>query len=98
MKIELTDQAVQWFKDEFDLPEDNQVLHFFVRYGGEFQLKQGFSPAFNVENKSDVAVAYEEDYNGLTIVISEKDLWYLEDDHIVVDTVDHEDEISYTKK
>ena len=38
MKIELTDQAVQWFKDEFDLPEDNQVLHFFVRYGGEFQL------------------------------------------------------------
>lgn len=72
MKIELTDQAVQWFKDEFDLPEDNQVLHFFVRYGGEFQLKQGFSPAFNVENKSDVEVAYEEDYNGLTIVISEK--------------------------
>lgn len=92
MKIELTDQAVQWFKDEFDLPEDNQVLHFFVRYGGEFQLKQGFSPAFNVE------VAYEEEYNGLTIVISEKDLWYFEDDHIVVDTVDHEDEISYTKK
>ncbi|MBJ7883657.1 HesB/YadR/YfhF family protein, partial [Bacillaceae bacterium HSR45] len=85
MKIELTDQAVQWFKDEFDLPEDNQVLHFFVRYGGEFQLKQGFSPAFNVENKSDVEVAYEEEYNGLTIVISEKDLWYFEDDHIVVD-------------
>lgn len=98
MKIELTDQAVQWFKDEFDLPEDNQVLHFFVRYGGEFQLKQGFSPAFNVENKSEVEIAYEEDYNGLTIVISEKDLWYFEDDHIVVDTVDHEDEISYTKK
>ena len=46
MKIKLTDQAVEWFKDELDLPENNKVLQFYVRYGGEFQLKQGFSPAF----------------------------------------------------
>lgn len=98
MKIELTQPAVQWFKDEFDLPQDDKVLHFFVRYGGEFQLKQGFSPAFNVENKADVEVVYEEEFDGLTLVIAEKDLWYFEDDHIVVDAVDHEDEISYSKK
>ena len=49
MKIKLTDQAVEWFKDELDLPENNKVLQFYVRYGGEFQLKQGFSPAFRVE-------------------------------------------------
>ena len=97
MKIELTQPAVQWFKDEFDLPQDDKVLHFFVRYGGEFQLKQGFSPAFNVENKADVEGAYEEEFDGLTLVIAEKDLWYFEDDHIVVDAVDHEDEISYSK-
>lgn len=98
MKIELTDSAVAWFKDELDLPEDNKVLVFFVRYGGEFQLKQGFSPAFSVEPKDDVEVGYEENYDGLNIVVSEKDLWYFEDDHIVVDVVDHEDEISYSKK
>ena len=49
MKIKLTDRAVEWFKDELDLPENNKVLQFYVRYGGEFQLKQGFSPAFRVE-------------------------------------------------
>ena len=37
MKIKLTDQAVEWFKDELDLPENNKVLQFYVRYGGEFQ-------------------------------------------------------------
>ena len=25
MKIKLTDQAVEWFKDELDLPENNKV-------------------------------------------------------------------------
>ena len=44
MDIELTKEAVEWFKDELDLPEENKVLQFYVRYGGEFQLKQGFSP------------------------------------------------------
>lgn len=42
MQIELTDAAVTWFKNELELPENNKVLVFFVRYGGEFQLKQGF--------------------------------------------------------
>lgn len=51
MQIELTDAAVTWFKNELELPENNKVLVFFVRYGGEFQLKQGFSPAFTVEPK-----------------------------------------------
>lgn len=54
MKIELTDDAVEWFKDELELPEEGKVLQFYVRYGGEFQLKQGFSPAFNVEFESDI--------------------------------------------
>ena len=98
MNIKLTQKAVEWFKNELDLPISNKVLQFYVKYGGEFQLKQGFSPAFNVENKADVEVAYEEEFDGLTLVIAEKDLWYFEDDHIVVDAVDHEDEISYSKK
>ena len=39
MKIKLTDEAVEWFKNELDLPEENKVLQFYVRYGGEFQTK-----------------------------------------------------------
>lgn len=98
MKIQLTDNAIKWFKEELDLPEDNKVLQFYVRYGGEFQLKQGFSPAFRVENLDDVEVGYSEEYDGLKVVVSEKDLWYFEDDTIEVEAIDHEDEIAYHKK
>lgn len=96
MKINLTDEAVEWFKNELDLPEENKVLQFYVRYGGEFQLKQGFSPAFRVEPSNDVEIGYHENYNDLIVVVSEDDLWYFEDHEVLVEKVDHEDEIVYS--
>ena len=89
MKIKLTDEAVEWFKNELDLPEENKVLQFYVRYGGEFQLKQGFSPAFRVELSNDVEIRYHENYNDLIVVVSE-------DHEVLVEKVDHEDEIVYS--
>ncbi len=96
MKINLTDEAVEWFKNELYLPEENKVLQFYVRYGGEFQLKQSFSPAFRVEPSNDVEIGYHENYNDLIIVVSEDDLWYFEDHEVLVEKVDHEDEIVYS--
>lgn len=96
MKINLTDEAVEWFKNELDLPEENKVLQFYVRYGGEFQLKQGFSPAFRVELSNDVEIGYHENYNDLIVVVSEDDLWYFEDHEVLFEKVDHEDEIVYS--
>jgi len=57
MNLEITEKAIEWFKDELEF-NDDQALRFFVRYGGEFQLKQGFSPAFTVEELS------SSDYHG----------------------------------
>ncbi|AVP37000.1 hypothetical protein DOS70_08970 [Staphylococcus felis] len=94
MKIELTDNAIQWFKDELDLPEEQKVLQFYVRYGGEFQLKQGFSPAFNVEFERDIdEIGYEEILDGLRLVVAEKDVWYFDDHTLQIDI--HNDEIIY---
>lgn len=98
MGIELSDNAVSWFKEELDLPEDDKVLQFFVRYGGEFQLKQGFSPAFSVDRKNDLEIGYENNYQGLNVVIAEKDLWYFQDDNLFIDVNDGIDEISYFKQ
>ncbi|MGO3497318.1 MAG: HesB/YadR/YfhF family protein, partial [Staphylococcus equorum] len=80
------------------LPEGDKVLQFFVRYGGEFQLKQGFSPAFSVDKKDEVEIGYENNYEGLDVVIAEKDLWYFKDDNLFIDINDSVDEISYTTK
>lgn len=98
MEIELSDNAVSWFKEELDLPEDDKVLQFFVRYGGEFQLKQGFSPAFSVDKKNDLEIGYENNYEGLDVVIAEHDLWYFKDNNLFIDVSDGLDEISYTAK
>lgn len=98
MEIELSNNAVSWFKEELELPEGDKVLQFFVRYGGEFQLKQGFSPAFSVDKKEDVEIGYEHHYDGLDVVIAEKDLWYFEDHNLFIDVNDGIDEISYATK
>ncbi|MDG0821169.1 hypothetical protein AST00_12575 [Staphylococcus equorum] len=98
MEIELSNNAVSWFKEELELPEGDKVLQFFVRYGGEFQLKQGFSPAFSVDRKDEVEIGYENNYEGLDVVIAEKDLWYFKDDNLFIDINDSVDEISYTTK
>ncbi|WP_261676825.1 HesB/YadR/YfhF family protein [Staphylococcus equorum] len=98
MEIELSNNAVSWFKEELELPEGDKVLQFFVRYGGEFQLKQVFSPAFSVDKKDEVEIGYENNYEGLDVVIAEKDLWYFKDDNLFIDINDSVDEISYTTK
>ena len=98
MEIELSNNAVSWFKEELELPEGDKVLQFFVRYGGEFQLKQGFSPALKKKKKEDVEIGYENHYDGLDVVIAEKDLWYFEDHNLFIDVNDGIDEISYATK
>ena len=87
---------MKWFKDEFELPQSDKAIKFFVRYGGEKQLKQGFSPAFNIDNKSDQAVeiGFEQDFNGVDVIIAEKDLWYFDGEDLTID-VDNRDEIEF---
>ena len=55
-------------------------------------------PVLQLEPKEDVDIGYEQQYDDLNVVVAEKDLWYFEDDHIIVNVVDHEDEISYSTK
>jgi uncharacterized protein YneR len=91
--IEVTDNAVKWMEEELD-PNDKQGVNIYVRYGGETQLKQGFSPAISVDTIPDDAKTFN--YNNITVFIKESDLWYFEDNELIVDVVD--DEIKFTPK
>ncbi|EHS01760.1 MULTISPECIES: HesB/YadR/YfhF family protein [Staphylococcus] len=97
MNINLTQKAVEWFKNELDLPINNKVLQFYVRYGGEFQLKQGFSSAFTVEDKDAIEIGFEQTFFEINVVIAEKDLWYFQGETLTVDAINHEDEIIYKR-
>ncbi|MGN5882520.1 MULTISPECIES: HesB/YadR/YfhF family protein [Staphylococcus] len=94
MEFNLTDKAIAWFKDEFDLPQEGKAIHFIVRYGGAPQIKQGFSPAFNIDSLANQPeeIAYENNFDGVNIIITENDLWYYQDITLTID-VDAQDEI-----
>lgn len=90
MQINLNDTAVEWFKSEFDFPEGSG-LKFFIRYGGSFQLKQGYSPGFMVDKLQNVG--YQDEKGGLVYFVEETYLWYYKDDTMNVVAVN--DEIKY---
>lgn len=88
--IEVTDNALKWMKEELE-PENNQGVNIYVRYGGETQLKQGFSPAITVDTIPNDAKTFN--FNDITVFINESDLWYFEDSKLKVDVND--DEINF---
>nr|WP_263313375.1 iron-sulfur cluster biosynthesis family protein [Mammaliicoccus sp. Marseille-Q6498] len=96
MNLEITDKAIEWFKSELEFDND-QALRIFVRYGGEFQLKQGFSPAFNVEPLSDSEIGFKDEKDGIPFFIDEKDLWYFDGNDLKID-LNEDSEIIYEAK
>lgn len=85
--LEVTDSALEWMQEELD-PNDDQGVNIFVRYGGEAQIKQGFSPAISVDSIPHDAETYN--YDDITVFINESDLWYFEDVKLKVDIDDEE--------
>lgn len=43
MNIALTDEALQWFKQEMEV-EPGDTIRFYARYGGSSPFHEGFSP------------------------------------------------------
>lgn len=91
--LEVTDRALDWMKEELD-PEEGQGVNIYVRYGGETQLKQGFSPALTVERIPSDSKVF--DYDGIQVFIKESDLWYFEDTELVIDS--DNDEVIFESK
>ena len=55
------------------------------------------SPVFGRPDSSSVVVVSEEADGAVdVVVVSEDDLWYFEDHEVLVEKVDHEDEIVYS--
>lgn len=91
--LEVTDRALDWMKEELD-PEEGQGVNIYVRYGGETQLKQGFSPALTVERIPSDSKVF--DYDGIQVFIKESDLWYFEDTELVIDS--EYDEVTFESR
>jgi len=80
MKIEVSEEAANWYKEELDINTGN--IRFFVRYGGIGGRIPGFSLGIKLEQPIEVhSFTVVED---LFFFIEEKDAWYFEDADMAV--------------
>lgn len=96
MKIEVSEKALQWFKDEVGLEQGDSV-RFFTQIYGSSPIQEGYALAFTIENDlSDAAVQVEAD--GITFFVNETDLWFFKDYNLYVEYDEKLDEVEYQYK
>jgi uncharacterized protein YneR len=93
MKIDLSNTAIQWFREEVDLKNGDKV-RFYVKIYGSSPVQEGFSLAFTVDNEPiDIAVKTEKE--GLTFFIEGSDLWFFNGHDLHVDYNKQIDELEF---
>ncbi|HLS66352.1 MAG TPA: HesB/YadR/YfhF family protein [Pseudogracilibacillus sp.] len=94
MIIQITEEAANWFKEEYDIAEEAS-LRFFVRYGGGMAGRlPGFS--LGVAFEQPVRVHTETTVAGLTFFIEEADAWYFEDENLIITLDEKTNEPQFT--
>ncbi|MFC6463917.1 HesB/YadR/YfhF family protein [Marinilactibacillus sp. GCM10026970] len=74
MKLELTDNAIQWFEDEFSL-DNGKAIRFFGKTYGNTEVHEGFSVGLTVDELEGEALAKQE-VNGITYFAGKEDDWF----------------------
>ncbi|TCP19759.1 uncharacterized protein YneR [Scopulibacillus darangshiensis] len=92
MKITVTDEAVDWFKEELEVTAGDHV-RFFVRYGGNSTIQEGFSLGLTVEKPHNIAANTIED--DITFFVEDEDVWYFKDYDLKVDFEEKTGEIDF---
>ncbi len=95
MNIVLTDQALQWFKQEMEVASGD-TIRFYARYGGSSPIHEGFSLGMTREEPINIGVKTVND--DVIYYIDEKDLWFFNDHSLYVDVDDTNDELKYEYK
>lgn len=94
MKIEITEEAANWFKEEYGITGEAS-LRFFVRYGGGMAGRlPGFSLGVAIEEPEQVHT--KTTVSGLTFYIEESDAWYFEDENLIITLDEQTEEPQFT--
>lgn len=92
MKIIVSDEALQWFKEEMEV-EAGDTIRFYARYGGCSPFHEGFSLGMNREQPLEVGV--KTTLHDISFYIEEKDLWFFNEHNLIVDIDQTFDELKY---
>ncbi|GGH80898.1 uncharacterized protein YneR [Pullulanibacillus pueri] len=93
MKIVVSDQAFEWFKDEVGL-ETGDAVQFYSQIYGSSPVQEKFSLAFTVNNElTDVAAKTEKD--GLSFFVKDNDVWFFDGHDLYIEYNQEHEEIEY---
>ncbi|HFK1549111.1 MULTISPECIES: HesB/YadR/YfhF family protein [Bacillus cereus group] len=93
MKIEISERALHWFKEEVGF-EKGYKVRFYIQIYGTSPIQEGFALAFTIDDDSrDAAVHTVSD--GITFFIEESDLWFFNGHNLYVEYNEANDELEY---
>lgn len=93
MKIVISDEALQWFKEDMEVVQ-GESIRFFARYGGSSPLHEGFSLGVTKENPDDASV--EISIDGVRYYIESRDEWFFDGHDLIVEVDPKLQELSYS--
>lgn len=93
MKLQVTPQAVRWFKDEMDLTDGDAIRFYIQLYGSTSTNNHNFSLGIMRDTPPRDAVLRTE-VDGITFFFTDGDRWFLNDYAMTVSVED--DELRYT--
>ncbi|OCA85732.1 HesB/YadR/YfhF family protein [Bacillus sp. FJAT-27225] len=92
MKINISKEALRWFKDEVGV-ESGSHVKFFAKIYGSSPVQENFSLGFSVEDPVDAAVSTEVD--GILFYADETDIWFFNGHDLYVEYNEEYDEVEY---
>ena len=94
MKISISDEAFNWYKEELHL-QNGDTIRFQVRYGGCSTVQKGFS--LGIEKQAPDTPVASVEKNGITFYVEESEAWYFDghDLHIGFDNNLNEPKFEY---
>ncbi|EOL49374.1 HesB/YadR/YfhF family protein [Enterococcus caccae] len=92
MKLTITPNAQQWFKNEIAVSSDSGI-RFYGKIYGKTDVHEGFSIAMSVEAPDQPLV--KEVIDGITYFIEETDDWFFKGYDLLVDYDEEKDEPEY---
>lgn len=92
MQIIISEEALNWFKEEMEV-EAGDAVNFFARYGGSSPLHEGFSLGVTKVQPDEPTVQVEK--NGVLYYIERKDEWFFDGHDLIVNIDETLQEPSY---
>lgn len=93
MKIVISQEAMQWFKEDMEA-QPGESIRFYARYGGSSVLHEGFSLGVTKEIPTNAAI--ELTLEDIHFFIEDKDVWYFDGHDLSVSLNSSSGEIEYS--